>query len=41
VYGPIRIATDRAGYVLAGGATRDDALSGAAAAAAAVRFEIT
>ncbi len=41
VYGPIRIATDRAGYVLAGGATRDDALARAAAAAAAVRFEVT
>jgi biotin carboxylase len=41
VYGPIRIATDRAGYVLAGGATRDDALARAAAAAAAVRFEMT
>ena len=34
VYGPIRIATDRAGYVLAGGATRDAALARAAAAAA-------
>jgi biotin carboxylase len=41
VYGPIRIATDRAGYVLAGGATRDDALARAAAAAAAARFEVT
>ena len=41
VYGPIRIAIDRAGYVLAGGATRDDALARAAAAAAAVRFEVT
>ena len=41
VYGPIHIATDRAGYVLAGGATRDDALARAAAAAAAVRFEVT
>jgi hypothetical protein len=41
VYGPIRIATDRAGYVLAGGATRDAALAHAAAAAAAVRFEVT
>jgi biotin carboxylase len=41
VYGPIRIATDRAGYVLAGGATRDDALARAAAATAAVRFEVT
>ena len=41
VYGPIRIATDRAGYVLAGGATRDAALARAAAAAAAVRFEMT
>jgi biotin carboxylase len=41
VYGPIRIATDRAGYVLAGGATRDDALARAAAVAAAVRFEVT
>jgi biotin carboxylase len=41
VYGPIRIATDRAGYVLAGGATREEALARAAAAAAAVRFEVT
>jgi biotin carboxylase len=41
VYGPIRIATDRAGYVLAGGATRDAALARAAADAAAVRFEMT
>jgi biotin carboxylase len=41
VYGPIRIATDRAGYVLAGGATRDDALARAAAAAAAVRVVVT
>jgi S-sulfo-L-cysteine synthase (3-phospho-L-serine-dependent) len=41
VYGPIRIATDRAGYVLARGATRDAALARAAADAAAVRFEMT
>jgi biotin carboxylase len=41
VYGPIRIATDRAGYVLAGGANRDAALARAAATAAAVRFEVT
>jgi biotin carboxylase len=41
VYGPIRIATDRAGYVVAGGASREEALARAAAAAAAVRFEVT
>ena len=37
----IRIATDRAGYVLAGGATREEALARAAAAAAAVHFDVT
>jgi S-sulfo-L-cysteine synthase (3-phospho-L-serine-dependent) len=41
VYGPIRIATDRAGYVLAGGATREEALARAAAVAAAVHFDVT
>jgi biotin carboxylase len=41
VYGPIRIATDRAGYVLTGGASREEALARAAAAAAAVHFEVT
>jgi biotin carboxylase len=41
VYGPIRIATDRAGYVLTGGATREEALARAAAVAAAVHFDVT
>jgi hypothetical protein len=40
VYGPLRIATDRAGYVLVGGATRDEALARAAEAVSAVRFEV-
>ena len=41
MYGPIRIATDRAGYVLAGGAAREEALARAAAVAAAVHFDVT
>ncbi len=41
VYGPIRIATDRAGYVLTGGADREEALARAAAVAAAVHFDVT
>ncbi len=40
VYGPLRIATDRAGYVLATGADRAQALRRAADAVDAVRFEV-
>jgi cysteine synthase A len=38
-FGPLRTGTDRAGYVLATGAGRDEALAHAALAAALVRFE--
>jgi biotin carboxylase len=40
VYGPLRIATDRAGYVLATGLDRADALRSASASVDAVRFEV-
>jgi biotin carboxylase len=40
VYGPLRIATDRAGYLLATGRDRAAALRRAAAAADQVRFEV-
>jgi len=40
VYGPLRIATDRAGYVLATGSDRAGALRRAAAAVDSVRFEV-
>jgi biotin carboxylase len=40
VYGPLRVATDRAGYVLATGGDRAAALRRAAAAVDAVRFEV-
>jgi biotin carboxylase len=40
VYGPLRIATDRAGYVLATGRDRAAALRRAAEAVDAVRFEV-
>jgi biotin carboxylase len=40
VYGPLRIATDRAGYVLATGPDRAGALRRAADAVDAVRFEV-
>jgi biotin carboxylase len=40
VYGPLRIATDRAGYVLATGSDRGRALQEAADAVDAVRFEV-
>lgn len=40
VYGTLRIATDRAGYVLATGHSRGEALRDAAAAVDAVRFEV-
>jgi biotin carboxylase len=39
-YGPVRIATDRAGYVIADGATREEALKRARSLADAVRFEV-
>lgn len=39
-YGPIRIATDRAGYVIAEGATREEALERARSLSDAVRFEV-
>jgi argininosuccinate lyase len=39
-YGPIRIATDRAGYVIADGATREEALKRARSLSDAVRFEV-
>lgn len=38
VYGPLRIATDRAGYVLRTGASREEALASARSAVAQVRF---
>ena len=38
VYGPLRIATDRAGYVLCTGASREEALASARSAVAQVRF---
>jgi biotin carboxylase len=40
VYGPMRVATDRAGYVLTTGASRAEALRRASAAVGAVRFEV-
>ena len=40
VYGPLRVATDRAGYVLATGPDRAQALRRAAAAVDAVTFEV-
>jgi biotin carboxylase len=40
VYGPLRIATDRAGYVLATGPDRAQALRRAADAVDSVRFEV-
>ncbi len=40
VYGPLQVATDRAGYVLATGADRAAALRDAARAVDAVRFEV-
>jgi biotin carboxylase len=39
-YGPLRTATDRAGYVISQGATREEALDRARTAVQAVRFEI-
>jgi biotin carboxylase len=39
-YGPIRIATDRAGYVIAEGATREEALKRSRSLSDAVRFEV-
>jgi len=39
-YGPLRTATDRAGYVIAHGATREEALERARQAVEQVRFEI-
>jgi hypothetical protein len=41
VYGPLRVATDRAGYVITTAPTREEALVGARTAAGAVRFEVT
>jgi biotin carboxylase len=39
-YGPLRTATDRAGYVIAQGTTRQEALDQARTAVEAVRFEV-
>ena len=39
-YGPLRTATDRAGYVIAEGTTRQEALERARTAVEAVRFEV-
>jgi biotin carboxylase len=39
VFGPLRIGSDRAGALLAVGASRDEALASAAAAAARIRFD--
>ena len=39
-YGPLRTATDRAGYVITQGATREEALERARTAVQAVRFEV-
>jgi len=39
-YGPLRTATDRAGYVITQGATREEALDRARTAAQAVIFEV-
>jgi biotin carboxylase len=39
-YGPLRTATDRAGYVITQGATREEALDRARTAVQAVRFEV-
>ncbi|MDX6591446.1 MAG: hypothetical protein QOJ13_642 [Gaiellales bacterium] len=39
-YGPLRIATDRAGYAIADGATREEALKRARSLSDAVRFEV-
>jgi biotin carboxylase len=41
VYGPLRVATDRAGYVIWTALTRQEALAEARTAAEAVRFEVT
>ena len=41
VYGPLRVATDRAGYVICTAPTRQEALAQARTAAEAVRFEVT
>jgi biotin carboxylase len=40
-YEPLAIATDRAGYVIAGGQSRDEALDRAAEAVQSVVFEVT
>jgi biotin carboxylase len=40
VFGPLRIGSDRAGALLAVGATRDEALARAADAAARIRFDV-
>jgi len=39
-FGPFRVGADRAGAVLATGASRDDALERARRAAAAIRFVV-
>jgi hypothetical protein len=39
VFGPLRIGSDRAGALLAVGASRDEALARAAAAASRIRFD--
>jgi hypothetical protein len=39
VFGPLRRGSDRAGFVLARGDSRDDALARAARAAERIRFE--
>jgi predicted RNase H-like HicB family nuclease len=39
-YAPLRTATDRAGYVICQGATREEALDRARRAVEAVRFEV-
>ena len=41
VYGPLRVATDRAGYVICTAPTREEALAQARTAAEAVSFEVT
>ena len=41
VYGPLRVATDRAGYVIRTAPTREEALAQARTAAEAVSFEVT
>jgi biotin carboxylase len=40
MYGPLRVATDRAGYVLQIAATRQEAVEGARTASQAVRFQV-